>query len=69
MVSEVASIHGFFSVCYRNLWEHYNVASKVNKEEGDVYVAALLAAIGPEVRKIFKTWNLSATERKDMIAM
>ena len=69
MVSEVASIHGFFFVCYRKLWEHYDVASKVNKEEGDVQVAALLAAIGPEARKIFKTWNLSATERKDMIAM
>ena len=41
----------------------YSVASKVNKEEGDVQVAA---AIGPEVRKVFKTWNLSATERKDI---
>ena len=44
----------------------YSVASKVNKEEGDVQVAALLTGIGPEARKVFKTWNISATERKDM---
>ena len=48
------------------MWEHYSVASKVNKEEGDVQVAALLTAIGPEARKVFKTWNLPATERKDI---
>ena len=43
------------------MWEHYSIATKVNKEEGDVQVAALLTAIGPEARKVFKTWNLSAT--------
>ena len=48
------------------MWEHYSVASKVNKEEGDVQVAALLTAIELEARKVFKTWNLSATERKDI---
>ena len=42
------------------------MASKVNEEEaGDVQVATLLTAIGPEARKVFKTWNRSATERKD----
>ena len=41
----------------------YSVSLKVNKEEGDVQVAA---AIGPEARKVFKTCNLSATERKDI---
>ena len=51
---------------WKEMWEHYSVASKVNKEEGDVQVAALLTAIGPEARKVFKTWNLSATERKDI---
>ena len=51
---------------WKEMWEHYKVASKVNKEEGDVQVAALLTAIGPEARKVFKTWNLSATERKDI---
>ena len=51
---------------WKEMWEHYIVASKVNKEEGDVQVAALLTAIGPEARKVFKTWNLSATERKDI---
>ena len=51
---------------WKEIWEHYSVASKVNKEEGDVQVAALLTAIGPEARKVFKTWNLSATERKDI---
>ena len=51
---------------WKEMWEHYSVASKVNKEEGDVQVAAFLTAIGPEARKVFKTWNLSATERKDI---
>ena len=51
---------------WKEMWEHYSVASKVHKEEGDVQVAALLTAIGPEARKVFKTWNLSATERKDI---
>ena len=51
---------------WKEMWEHYSVASKVNKEEGDVQVAALLTAIGPEATKVFKTWNLSATERKDI---
>ena len=50
----------------KEMWEHYSVASKVNKEEGDVQVAALLTTIGPEATKVFKTWNLSATERKDI---
>ena len=36
---------------WKEMWEHYSVASKVNKEEGDVQVAAFLTAIGPEARK------------------
>lgn len=51
---------------WSEMWEHCSVASKVNKEEGDVQVAALLTAIGAEARKVFKAWNLSATERKDI---
>ena len=51
---------------WKEMWEYYSVASKVNKEEGDVQVAALLTAIGPEARKVFKTWNLSATQKKDI---
>ena len=47
------------------MWEHYSVASKVYKE-GDIQVATFLTAIGPEARKVFKTWNLSATKRKDI---
>ena len=43
------------------MWEHYSIATKVNKEEGDVPVAVLLTAIGSEARKVFKTWNLSGT--------
>ena len=50
----------------KEMWEHYSVASKVKKEEGDVQVAALLTAIGPEVRKVFKTWNLTAAQKKDI---
>ena len=81
MVSGVASIYGFSSLTtgeindsnvaekwseWKEMWEHYSVTSKVNKEEGDIQVAAFLTAIGPEARKVFKTWNLSATERKDI---
>ena len=50
---------------WKEMWEHYSVASKVNREEGDVQLAAFLTAIGPEARKVFKTCNLSATKRKD----
>ena len=39
---------------WKEMWEHYSVASKVNKEEGDVQVAAFLTAIGPEARKSSK---------------
>ena len=46
------------------MWDHYSVASKVNKGEGDVQVAALFTAIGPEARKVFKTWNLSPDKKK-----
>ena len=48
------------------MWEHYSVAPKVNKEEGDVQGAAFITAIGPEAMRVFKTWNLQATERKDI---
>ena len=48
------------------MWEHYSVASKVNKEEGDVQVVALLTTIGREGRKVFQTWNLTATQKKDI---
>ena len=34
---------------WKEMWEHYSFASKVNKEDGDVQVAMLLTAIGPEV--------------------
>ena len=51
---------------WKEMWEHYSVALKVNKEEGDVQVAAFLTAIGPEAMKVFKTWNPSATKRKDI---
>jgi len=50
-----------FFIRYRNPWEHYKVASKVNEEEGNVQVAALSTAIGSEARKVLKTWNLLAT--------
>ena len=51
---------------WKEMWEHYRVASKVNKEEGDIQVAELLTAIGPEARKVFIAWNLSATQKKDI---
>jgi len=51
------------------MWLHYSVAAKVNKEVGEVQVATFLTAIGPEARKVFKTWNLTATEKKDIDAV
>ena len=50
---------------WRERWDHYSVALNVNKEGGDFQVAALLTVIGPEARKVFKTWNLSPEEKKD----
>jgi len=37
---------------WKEMWEHYSFASKVNKEDGDVQVPMLLTAIGPEVRSL-----------------
>ena len=39
---------------------------KSQQEEGDVQVDALLTAIGPEARKLFKTYNLTATQKKNI---
>ena len=38
---------------------------KLTEEEGHVQVATPLTAIGREAWKVFKTWNLLVTERKD----
>ncbi len=46
---------------WKEMWEHYSIVSNVNKEDGDVQVAAFLIAIGSEARKVFKTWKPSAT--------
>ena len=51
---------------WKEMREHYSIASQVNKEEGDVQVAALLTAIGMEGTKVFKTWHLTATQKKDI---
>ena len=40
---------------WKEMWEHYSVASTVNKEEEDVRLAPFLTAIGPEATKVFKT--------------
>lgn len=40
--------------------------SQVNKEAGEVQVASFLTATDPEARKVFKTWNLAADEKKDI---
>ena len=45
---------------WKELWEHYSV----DKEERDVQVTRDWTSIGPKARKVFKTWHLSATERK-----
>jgi len=54
---------------WKEMWLHYSVAAKVNKEDGEFQVATFLTAIGPEARKVFKTWNLTATEKKDIDAV
>ena len=40
---------------WKEMWEHYSIASEVNTEEGDIQVATFLTATGPEARKVFKT--------------
>ena len=49
---------------WKEMWEQYSIASKVNKEDGEVQVAALLTfmLICPEDRNVFKTWNLTAAQ-------
>ena len=49
---------------WKEMWEHCSVASKVNKEERDVQVAALLTAIGPEARKSSKLGISQLPRRK-----
>ena len=51
---------------WKELWLHYSVAARVDKEADGVQMTTFLAAIGPEARKVFKTWNLTADEKKDI---
>ena len=51
---------------WKELWLHYSIAVKVNKEAGEVQVVTILMAISPEASKVFKTWNLTAGENKDI---
>lgn len=51
---------------WKELWLHYSIAVKVNKEAGEVQAVTILMAISPEARKVFKTWNLTAGENKDI---
>ena len=51
---------------WKELWLHYSIAVKVNKEAGEVQAVTILMAISPKARKVFKTWNLTAGENKDI---
>jgi len=42
---------------WKEMWLHYSVAAKVNKEVGEVQVATFLTAIGTEARKVLKHGN------------
>ena len=51
---------------WKEMWLHYSVAAEVNKEDGEVQVATFLTATGPEARKVFKTWKITADAKKDI---
>ena len=45
---------------------YYEIAAKINKEDGTVRVAHLLNVIGTEGQDTFKTFNLKETDYNDI---
>ena len=53
--------------CFKRDWSYYEVAAKINKEEGEVRVAHLLNVIGKDAQDLYKTFSLTDGERKDIV--
>ena len=51
---------------FKRDWIYYEIAAKINKEDGTVRVSYLLNLIGIEGQDIFETFNLSETDRNDI---
>ena len=51
---------------FKRDWTYYEIAARINKEDGTVRVAHLLNVIGTEGQDMFKTFNLSETDRNDI---
>ena len=51
---------------FKRDWTYYEIAAKINKEDGTVRVAHLLNIIGTEGQDMFKTFNLSEMDRNNI---
>ena len=51
---------------FKRDWTFYEIAAKINTEEGEVQVAHLLNIIGKEGQDMFETFTLSEADRKDI---
>ena len=51
---------------FKRDWMFYEIAAKIDNEEGEVRVAHLLNVIGKEGQGMFKTFTLSEADQKDI---
>ena len=52
---------------FKRDWSYYEVAAKINKEDGEVRVAYLLNVIGKDAQDLYETFTLSDDDRKDIV--
>ena len=51
---------------FKRNWIYYEIASKIDKEDGVVRVTHLLNVIGKDAQDLYKTFTLSDDDRKDV---
>jgi hypothetical protein len=49
---------------WKERFERFAKATKLNKEDGDVQVSTLIYTMGPQAETLFKTFSLSADDSK-----
>ena len=49
---------------WKQRFQRYRLATKLNKEDGEVQVSSLIYAMGPEAENIFKSFTLSEDDQK-----
>ena len=51
---------------FKRDWSYYEVAAKINKEEGEVRVAHLLNIVGKDAQDLYETFILAEDDQKDI---